>query len=380
MLEADTKLDFRILDRRTVDPLTVSVVVPTLNERDNVLRLFDKLAAALAGLEWEAIFVDDGSTDGTIEAVTRLARTDRRARLVSRIGRRGLSSAVIEGMMSSTAPVVAVIDADLQHDERVLPQLVAAVDAGEFDLAVGSRYALGGSLGEWAGSRERISRVATRLAEVVAKAPLADPMSGFFAIRRDKVLAAAPHLSGKGFKILLDLIASSPTRLRITELPYRFRARDAGDSKLDTLVVAEYLLLLAEKLIGPWLPVRLLMFLAVGGTGVVVHLAALGLLMRALALPFSLAMPLATMTAMTSNFFLNNVFTYRDRRLHGWRMIVGLAKFCLVCSAGAVANVAIAEMVVRSQPWWLAGAAGAIASAVWNFAMSGIFAWSDRRA
>ena len=379
MFEADTKLAFRLLDRRTVDPLAVSVVIPTLNERDNVLRLFDRLAAAMAGLEWEAIFVDDGSMDGTVEAVTHLSRTDRRARLISRVGRRGLSSAVIEGMMSSTAPVVAVIDADLQHDEGLLPQLVAAVDAGGFDLAVGSRYAAGGSLGDWSAPREQISRVATRLAEIVTKASLSDPMSGFFAVRRDKVLVATPHLSGKGYKILLDLIASSPAPLRITELPYRFRPRDAGDSKLDALVVAEYLLLLAEKVIGPWLPVRLLMFLAVGATGLVVHLAALGLMLRVLALPFALAMSLATMMAMTSNFFLNNVFTYRDRRVRGWRMLGALLKFCLVCSAGAVANVAIADMVVRSQPWWLAGAAGAIAGSVWNFAMAGIFTWSDRR-
>ena len=378
MLEADTKLDFRF-DRRTVDPLALSVVIPTLNERDNVLRLFDKLAYALAGLEWEAIFVDDGSTDGTVEAVTRLSRSDRRARLISRVGRRGLSSAVIEGMMSSTAPVVAVIDADLQHDESVLPQLVAAVDAGAFDLAVGSRYAAGGSLGEWSNRRANISRLATRLAELVTKAPLADPMSGFFAVKRETLLAAAPHLSGKGYKILLDLIASSPAPLKITELPYRFRPRDAGESKLDAMVVVEYLQLLAEKLIGPWLPLRFLMFIAVGGTGLCVHLAVLALLLHAFAWSFTAAMPLATVTAMTSNFFLNNIFTYRDRRLHGWGMVVGLMKFCLVCAAGAFANIAIAEMVVRSQPWWLAGAAGALAGAVWNFAMAGIFAWSGRK-
>ena len=375
---AATAFDFRVTPPR-INPLLLSVVIPTLNERENVPRLFEKLASALAGIEWEAIFVDDGSTDGTAEAVTRLASGDRRARLISRLGRRGLASAVLEGMMSSTAPVVAVIDADLQHDERVLPQLVAAVDSGSCDLAVGSRYTLGGSVGNFSDARLCISRVATRLADLVTKVPLADPMSGFFAVRRDRVVQAAPHLSCTGYKILLDLVTSSPSPLRITELPYQFRERAMGQSKLDATVSLEYLQLLAEKLIGRWLPIRFLKFALVGGFGVLVHLAVLAVCLHVATMPFAAAMVVSTATAMTSNFFLNNIFTYRDRRLRGLSILGGLMKFSLICSVGAAANIAIGDVVVQSQPWWAAGAAGALAGSVWNYAMGSIFAWSGRQ-
>ncbi len=362
-----------------VAPASLSVVVPTFNERENVSRLFACLCSVLADREWEAIFVDDGSTDGTAEAVIALARTDRRARLITRYGRRGLASAVIEGILSSTAPVVAVIDADMQHDEAVLPHLVAAVEAGQCELAVGSRYVLGGSVGDWAPSRLLFSRLATFLAEVVTRVKLADPMSGFFAVRRDRVVAAAPFLSGMGYKVLLDLVASSPRGLHVAELPYRFRAREAGESKLDALVVLEYLQLLLEKTVGRYVSVRFLMFCAVGALGLLVHLAALGFGLHALHAPFFAAAIVATGAAIASNFFLNNLLTYRDRRLRGFAMVKGLGKFSLVCSFGAVANVGIANMLSGHQSWWLAGMAGALMSSLWNFSVGGAYAWSPRK-
>ena len=366
------------LDYPPLVPLALSVVIPTMNERDNVGRLVERLAIALAGVEWEAIFVDDGSTDGTVDAVMRLARTDRRVRLISRFGRRGLSSAVIEGMLSSTAPVVAVIDADLQHDERILPQLFRAVEGGECDLAVGSRYAAGGSIGDWSASRARISLSATRLAELITKTPLSDPMSGFFALRHSALFAAAPYLTGTGYKILLDVVASSRVPLRVVEIPYCFKPRSAGTSKLDLRVALQFLELLVDKLIGRWVPMRFVLFALVGTMGLGVHLAMLAFFLKAAALPFSAAMTLATLSAMTFNFVLNNFLTYRDRRLSGVRFIYGLLSFYLVCSVGAAANVGVGELIYGWQSWWLAGAAGAAIGSVWNFAVGGIVTWRTR--
>ncbi|MBZ6378096.1 dolichol monophosphate mannose synthase [Pacificimonas flava] len=368
---------FRHVENR---PLELAVVVPVLNEHDNVGPLLEKLSIALAGIEFEVIFVDDGSGDGTPERVEAIAATDRRVRLLRRIGRRGLSSAVVEGFLSTVAQVVAVIDGDLQHDETVLPGLYRAIAEDGYELAVGTRYAEGGGTGDWDRARERISRLATRLAAPVTKTLLSDPMSGFFAAKRAVVLEAASDLSSVGYKILLDLVASHPRRLTLKEVPYEFRSRTAGESKLDSAVALEYFELLLDKLVGRFVPVKFLMFGAVGALGLLVHLCVLGVALNAAGLGFAAAQTLAVLTAMTFNYALNNAFTYRDRRLSGFAWWRGLASFALVCSAGAAANVGVAGFVFGEQgaDWWLAGALGALVGAIWNYAVTSWLTWSRR--
>jgi len=357
----------------------LTVVVPTFNERDNVRPLIDALDAALAHIHWEVVFVDDDSTDGTAAAVRAISRQDSRVRCVQRVGRRGLSSAVIEGILASSAPYVAVMDGDLQHDPAILPKMYAELRMQPLDVVVGSRYVQGGGLGDWSESRGKISGMATRLAKLVVTADLADPMSGFFMITRPAFESAMRRLSGQGFKILLDLFASAPTPYRFKEIPFVFRKRMTGESKLDTMAVWEYLLLLLDKSIGRYVPVRFALFSAVGALGIGVHL----LILRATlaALGFSVAQAVATIVAMTNNFLLNNFFTYRDRRLHGWRMVRGLLTFWLVCGFGAVANVGVASFVFRQNTaWWVSGLTGAAISAVWNYAASSIVTWPGNRA
>jgi dolichol-phosphate mannosyltransferase len=287
-----------------------------------------------------------------------------------------LSTACIEGVLASSAPFLAVMDADLQHDETLLPRMLGALKSEALDIVIGSRYAAGGGVGDWDQSRARISDLATRLSRLVVKADLRDPMSGFFMMRRPAFEAAARDLSGQGFKILIDLFASSPRPLAFKELPYQFRLRQHGESKLDTLVAWEYLQLLLEKLIGHVVPVRFALFAMIGGLGLFVHLAVLGIALKAFGADFTLAQSVATLTAMTSNFFLNNWFTYRDRRLHGWRLLRGLLTFYVVCSVGAIGNVGIAAYAFHTDgSWWLAGIAGAIVGSVWNYATSAVFTW-----
>jgi dolichol-phosphate mannosyltransferase len=360
--------------------MELTVVVPTFNERENIAPLVERLIKVLAGTEWEVVFVDDDSPDGTAEVVRQLAQTDRRVRCVQRIGRRGLSSACIEGMLTSAAPFLAVMDADLQHDEGLLPRMLDEMRGDGLDIVVGSRYVEGGGVGGWSRLRVGISALAGRLSRYVVKADIADPMSGFFMIRRDTFEREVRRLSAQGFKILLDLFASSPTPLRFKELPFQFRLRLHGESKLDTLVAWEYINLLLDKLIGHVVPVRFLMFAMVGGLGIGVHLAALSIGLHAVGLRFSVAQGVATMVAMTGNFILNNVFTYRDQRLRGRGLVWGLLSFYAVCGLGAAANVGIASFIYRSdEPWWLAGLAGAMVGSVWNYAMSSVFTWKRRR-
>lgn len=368
----------RINDRQPL-PLELTLVVPTLNERGNIDSLLAGIEKAMGKLRWELIFVDDASTDGTPERIYEIAQLDRRIRLIRRFGRRGLASAVLEGALASTTPVVAVIDADLQHDETILPKLVRPLLKGEADVAVGTRYSDGGSTEGWDKDRLRISRAATWAARRLLRTDCSDPMSGLFAMRREALLAAYPRLSSVGYKILLDVLASSPTALRVAEVPYRFGTRLSGESKLDRAVELEYLELLLDKLVGRWIPPKLLMFGAVGALGLLVHLGALDIGLKALLLRFEIAQAIAVISAMTFNFALNNVFTYRDRQLTGWSWVRGLMTFYLVCSVGAIGNVGVGALVYQqSSTWWLAGTAGAIVGAVWNFVGSSWLTWTRR--
>ena len=367
-------------DRNKIDVAELTIVVPTLNERDNLEPLLALITAALEGVSWEVIFVDDDSSDGTADHARVLARQNVRVRCLQRIGRRGLSTACIEGVLASASPYVAVMDGDLQHDEQLLPRMLDMLRREPVDLVVGSRYVAGGEIGEGlSGSRAHVSGFATWLARFICKAEIADPMSGFFMFRREVFQRAVRNLSGQGFKIMLDLIASSPQPLRVLELPYKFRRRRYGESKLDVLVAWEYGMLLADKLVGHIVPVRFAPFALIGGLGLFVHMAVLWSVLTLIAPSFLAAQTTATMVAMTSNFFLNNLFTYRDQQLRGWRLVRGLFSFYAICSIGAVANVGIATYAFRAdQIWWVAGVAGVIVGSVWNYAVSSVFTWKSR--
>jgi dolichol-phosphate mannosyltransferase len=360
--------------------LQLAVIVPVLNERDNIVPLLSKLANVLKDIVHEVIFVDDGSKDGTQAEIEEIARFDSHVRLVRRFGRRGLSSAVIEGMCASVADVVAVIDGDLQHDETILPKMYSAIADDGKDLAIGTRYSGDGSVGDWNKTRVSISRFATRLASPIMKTPLSDPMSGFFAIRRSVLLDLIPQLSTVGYKILLDIVASAGKRLNTAELPYRFGVRVAGESKLDSAVILEYLELILDKLFGRILPAKLILFGAVGGSGVIIHMAVLSILLNLLNQTFTYAQIGAVIVAMLYNFTLNNNFTYRDRRLHGFDWIKGLLSFSLLCSLGAVANVGVSSIFYErdADHWWLAGLAGVTVGSVWNFVATKWLTWRQR--
>lgn len=369
-------------DRPSAPPLLLSIVAPTFNEAGNVALLRERLAAALGDTAWELIFVDDDSPDDTAALAQAMAQADRRVRCLHRIGRRGLASACIEGIMSSSAPLVAVIDADLQHDESLLPAMIEALmNDGALDVVVGSRYVAGGGTGDWSRSRVVKSRLATRLSRLVLRADLHDPMSGFFVIRRDAAVRCIhAGISGIGFKVLLDLFASSPAPLRYRELPYQFRPRLVGQSKLDTTVAWEFFVMLLDRLFGRVVPIRFIAFALVGGLGLAVHLTVLGGLFKGMGLSFAAAQTAATLAAMTANFFLNNVLTYRDVRLRGWRLLTGWVSFSLACSVGALANVGIATWLFGQEGMWvLSAVAGVLVGAVWNYAITSVFTWKAGR-
>lgn len=355
-------------------PAELSVIVPTFQEKSNVTLLVQKLDRALAGIAWEVIFVDDNSPDGTAAEVKAVAAEDARVRCLLRIGRRGLAGACIEGILSSSAPFVAVMDSDLQHDEMLLPRMFSLLRTGGADLVVGSRYVDGGN-SALSKRRDAISRSATALTRRLTGVTLTDPMSGFFMMRRDRFGPLAPSLSSEGFKILLDIVLTARGALRVREEPYRFSERQHGESKLDARVVLDFFGLLLAKLTNNAISTRFLSFSLVGGIGLFVHLLVLRLSLSG-GLGFPSAQAAAVAVAMCSNFFMNNQLTYRDKRLRGFGLVKGLLGFCAVSSVGAIANIGMASWLYLHQPtWWLAGAAGAIMGAFWNYSMSTLLVW-----
>lgn len=359
-----------------------TVVVPTYNERDNLPKLVE-LLAALEVPNLHLLVVDDNSPDGTSEVVREMAQLHPNVRGIHRIGRRGLSSAVIEGILASAAPFFAVIDADLQHDEAILPQMLAKAKAGDH-IVVGTRYAGDGSAGEGLSrTREAGSRFATKISGVLTGKALSDPMSGFFLMRRSLFDEVAPTLSDDGFKILLDIIVSAGRfragqgkQLRIGEVPYTFRPRHAGESKMSPLIVVQFLGLIVSKLSRGLLPTSFLLFGLVGGFGVIVHMGTLILAHEWLKWDFVWSQTLATVIAMTFNFMLNNELTYANKRLRGWRYLTGLLSFYVVCSIGALANVSVASWIYAFDgQFYVAGLLGVLMSVVFNYSVTRVFTW-----
>ncbi len=360
--------------------IELAVVVPTFKERENVTLLVAALEKVLEGIQWEVVFVDDNSPDGTAEEVRRIAALDRRIRIIERIGRRGLSSACIEGMLATPAPYIAVMDGDMQHDESILPKMLESIKSNQLDIVVGSRKIPGGSMGEFSQGRVALSNLGSKISRIVCHCEVSDPMSGFFILDRKYFQEVVRRLTGRGFKILVDLLASSQRQARIAEVPYRFRNRQRGDSKLDVNVELEYLFLLVDKVIGDYVPTRFVLFTLVGFLGVFVHLGCLGVLYRIAKISFVWSQASATWLAMTSNFILNNAVTFRDRRLKGMKFFLGLLTFYLACSVGALMNVSFANYLHNlAVPWYLAGVAGTVISSVWNYGVNTVLTWKRTR-
>ncbi len=330
------------------------------------------------GIEHEVIFVDDDSSDGTADTVRAIALDDPRVRILRRILRRGLASACIEGMMSTAAPYIAVMDADLQHDEAILPRMLSKLKQERLDLVVGTRNAEGGGMGNFSPGRIWLSNFGKKLSRTVSHCDLSDPMSGFFLVDRCFLEEVVHSVSGTGFKILLDLVASSKRPVRLGEIPYRFAARLHGESKLDISVGVEYIQLLLDKALGDLMPARFVLFGMVGAIGVGTHLVVLYALLKARQ-SFAVAQLWATYVVMTLNFFLNNAITYRDRRLRGTALLGGLTSFYIACSIGAFMNFQVATFGVQNgAPWYVAGLVGIAISSVWNYGVTAVFTWRRR--
>lgn len=358
----------------------LAIVVPTYNERKNLVPLLGLLKQALPGIDYEVVFVDDDSTDSTAAAARSLAQNDSRVRVLQRVGRRGLASAAVEGMLSSSAPFLLVMDADLQHDERVIPAMLEKIKTESLDVVIATRNAEGGSMGEFAAERVGLSKAGQFLSSMVCKVPVSDPMTGFFVVRSEYFHRVVHNLSCVGFKILVDLLASARGSVRVGEVGYRFRNRVHGESKLDILVGLEYLELLLHKLTRGMIPVSYLLFGLMGSVGVLCNLILAAFFSYSLQLEFKSAQLAGALITIAVNFLLNNQLTFRSARLRGKSLLAGLGVFYLCCSIGLFAQITVASALRATGINWVAATlAGIAVGSVWNYSTAFLFVWQVRR-
>ena len=342
-------------DRRRAPQL--SVITPTFNEAGNIVLLLDALSAALVDVSHEIIVVDDDSPDRTWELAEQYAVSDPSVRVLRRFSDHGLSSAVMAGMAASTGDVIAVIDADLQHDERVLPEMVRRIAAGEADIAVGTRGAEGGSYGNFSPFRRFVSWVAATIARLFLRVSATDPMSGFFAISRSSYRDVASTINPQGFKILLEFVGRNRD-LRVTEVGYEFRTRQHGETKLSPSVIRSYLLAVFELRFGRQVKGQFFLYSLVGASGVLVNLtvflllevAGAGSINVGFSRPLRWSLIGGIAASVVSNFVLNNYFTFWERRYRRHQLGAGLALFAAVSVLGVIVHVAVFQFL-QNNGW-----------------------------
>ena len=363
----------------------VSIVTPTFNEHQNVPRLYELLSEALVDYRWELIVVDDNSPDRTWEAARELREQYDNLQVMRRVRSRGLSSACIEGVQMASGKYTVVMDADLQHDETIIPEMLTRLEQGA-DMVIGSRFADNASAdGLSSKGREMMSRVGNLLSRIFIRQQLSDPLTGFFALRTEDFLHLTPKLSDSGFKILVDLLIEGHFP-RVDEVGFTFRKREAGDSKLDRVILWQFGTFLIEKMTRGLLPARFISFAIVGGSGVFVHFATLFMMMT-LTSTFWIAQLVSTLVALTSNFFFNNWLTFQDKRLHGFDQFRGLFLFAAFASVGILANVGVSTYIIteytdefslNNSLIVAAASAGIIIDTLWKFVMSERFVWKKQ--
>ena len=359
----------------------LSIVIPTYNEKDNISKILELLRLALGNVQHEIIFVDDNSPDGTANEVKISMRKFSNLHLIHRIGRRGLSGAIIEGVLAAKSEIVAVMDCDLQHDESKLLEMMDLFSKStSLDLVIGSRFTEDGEISDKAFSkiRELGSKVTTLLIKKFMQIKSTDPLSGFFMVKRETFLKYSDNLQTQGFKVLADFLAMSGKFLEIEEVGYKFKNRIAGESKMSLLTVLELISLVLSQIFQGRISIRFILFCMVGVSGIFVQLLTTGFSML-LINQFSTSQTVGIFAAMTSNYFLNNYITFQERRLKSLDLLRGLVSFYFICSLGAFANIAVATYIFSlSSNWLISSFLGAVFGAVWNFTLSSIFTWKSK--
>jgi dolichol-phosphate mannosyltransferase len=357
------------------------IVLPSFNERGSIEHVIGQLLVLRQFFSLEVLVVDDDSPDGTAELVRQLARQEPCLKLIRRVGRSGLASAIKEGLLNATGDVALVMDSDGQHEPAAVQRAVTTLLEGKWDLVVGSRFHPEAEIQGLSNRRELGSswaNASARLSLPGVYADLSDYMSGFFALQLDPILPLLRAVDVNGFKFLYELLAVSRGRLRVMDIPLNFQPRSHGSSKLDLAIFWDFLISVLHNLSFRLLPRRAISFGLVGTSGVFVQLAVNQALMVIGRVNFEQALPIAVITAASSNYMINNALTFRFQRLKGLALFKGLLKFLIVASLPVLANVGVASAFHRfiSTDLITAQLAGILVVFIWNYAASSRFVWN----
>ena len=359
----------------------ISIIIPTFNEIENITRLINQLLKLEILHELEIIIVDDNSCDGTSSLVRKYAQNDRRIRLISRLGRSGLSSAIKEGCLCASGDVIAVMDADGQHDPSNIKKALEKLYFARVDLIVGSRFLEGSLIKGLSKSRENSSSFANKLARLSLYGfynNLTDYMSGFFIFKRKACIKFIEKIDVNGFKFLYELLVISKGKLKTCEVPLVFEERIYGESKLDLPVVWDFLISLIHTFSKRIVPRRAISFALVGSIGVFVQLATIYLILGLTKFNFENILPIGVIIAASSNFTINNLLTFRSNKLKGKSFYFGLMKFLLVSSLPMIANIGVTNLFYNqlSINTLFSQLAGILVVFIWNYAASSKVVWN----
>jgi dolichol-phosphate mannosyltransferase len=353
----------------------LSLVIPTYREHDNITSLVEQVHSALSGIDYEILFVDDNSRDCSAELVQTLSH-QYPVRMLVRTDKRGLASAVVDGIGYAGSDIVCVMDADLQHPPEMVPALFEAIRGGA-DIAIASRYVPGGGCEGWGLLRKVISRGAIFIAHLLLPTirTVKDPMSGFFMLRREVV--AGRYLKPTGYKILLELLIEGRYE-KAVEVPFSFRLRHKGASKLNARQQVEYLKHVFSLMQRKGEFARFIKFCLVGASGVGVNMGLLWVLTEFAGLYYLVSAAISIETSIITNFLLNDYFTFHDRRLYGtsqflWRLL----KFNAVSLAGLGLNMGVLWLLtsVAGIYYLVSNLCGIAVATMWNYLVNHFWTW-----
>jgi dolichol-phosphate mannosyltransferase len=354
---------------------TITIVVPTYNERDNIRQLVERIHQVLSGYDYDILFIDDSSNDGTAELASSLSPRYP-ITVIVRKNKKGLASAVVDGLEYARSQIIGVMDADLQHPPEILDNLLKQIQSGS-NIAIASRYVEGGSCQGWGLTRKVISKVAIFIAHLLLPSTrqIKDPMAGYFMF--DRQVVADANLKPTGYKILLEVLIEGEFQ-KVAEVPYTFQTRSSGQSKLKARQQIDYLKHIYSLMKRKGEVLRFVKFCAVGLSGVGVNMGLLWILTEIAGLQYLLSAAIGIETSIITNFLLNDFFTFPDRRYLTVKSTLNrLLKFNLVSIAGLAINLGALWLFteVFGVYYLVSNIFGIALATLWNYGVNTYWTW-----
>ena len=370
-------MESRIKNKKQI----LSVVLPTFNERNNIISIINQLLELPIPYEIELIIVDDNSSDGTAKVVRDYSQKERRIRLINRFGRSGLSSALKEGCLCASGDQIIIMDSDGQHQVDTINKAINKLNSINTDIVIASRFLEESVQEGLTKRREKGSNIANKFARLSLSkkyAHLTDYMSGFIAFKRNNCINTIKKIDVNGFKFLYELLAISKGRLNVLEIPLKFKERKIGTSKLDSAIIWDFVISLLHTFTRRIIPRRAISFAIVGTTGVFVQMFCIYFIIWITNFEFQKVLPFGVIMAASSNYTINNLLTFRENKLKGLKFVGGLFKFLLVSSLPILANIGVTNLFFDkfSSNSFFSQLIGIIVVFIWNYAASSKFVWN----